>query len=395
LKGVPIDFFYPSTKRVVFGRGQVAASLPSVIAGLKGSRCLVITGNTIANSTPLVGVVAGALAGSAQVSVAPVAREHVPTSAVLDAVHAARSFGANVLIAVGGSSPLDTAKATALVLAADDNSEQMRERLEEGNFDVSWVAAPKIPIVSIPTTLSGSEFTAVVGITSTSLRVKHVLRHNTMTPSAVILDSDFTVYTPESLWASTGIKLLDHAVERTLAVNHNPLIDVQSVAGIKMIQQHLEASVPPGEDLAERREPLLLALWVIQFGHGNVGSGLSHALAHQLGGRCGVPHGYGSSLFLPPVLRFNRDAVLDRFPVLAEGLGVESRDSSHAAELVIDEISGLVRRMALPTTLSAVGVTYGDLEPLARAAMGDSTIKSNPRQPRDVQELTELLKAIL
>jgi alcohol dehydrogenase class IV len=178
-----------------------------------------------------------------------------------------------------------------------------------------------------------------------------------------------------------------------LSISHKPLIDIQAIAGIRMINRSLADSIPLGDGVAERREPILGALWLIQNNHGNVGAGLSHALAHQFGARNGVPHGYGSALFLVPTLRYNLATARERYRVLAEAFDIDPT-SSTAPEAVIERLDQLVDELRLPRKLRDVGVTQSDLRPAAEATLADPTSKTNPLQPKTVDELVSFLEAI-
>lgn len=389
--GLVFSLVYPETEKVFFGANSAEAALRDTFGGGR-HRCVLIVSSKSVAATPLIGRVAAALPAGVKSAVFDGSREHAPSSSVAAGARMATETGADCLLVVGGSSALDVAKGIVLVMAAADPQAEVA-RIDEGHFDQALLAAPKMPIYSIPTTLSGSEFTPTIGITGSRQGIKHVFRSPTLTPKRVILDPTFTIHTPERLWASTGLKLLDHCVERILANNHNPFIDLQCSAALRLIHDHLERSTPAGDDLVARRAPLLLAVWTEQtLATGNVGVGLSHALAHQLGARCGVPHGIGSALLLPPVLRFNRPAAEERFTVLAQALGIAPANRS-PADQAVDAIAGLIDRLGMPKRLSEAGVKRADLAPVVAATAGDPTVKNNPR-PASAAEIMGLLEGI-
>ncbi len=388
------EFTYPALERVLFGRGQSVSRLPNLLAEMGIRRPLIVTGKTLATSTPLVGRLMDALGGRTNpVGVFSGVQAHSPSSSVTACADVASSNGADGLVVLGGSSAVDTAKGAVLALAHGRRSQEQKIDANSWLVEQTALDAPKLPIVCIPTTLSGSEFTAVLGVTIERTQVKNIYRHRTLAPRVVVLDADATVATPELLWASTALKLVDHGVERMLSKSHMPLIDIQAIAGIRMINHRLADSIPLDHEVAERREPILGALWLIQNSHGNVGTGLSHALAHQFGARNGVPHGYASALFLVPTLRYNLATARERYRLLAEAFDINP-ESSAAPEAVIERLDQFVDELELPRKLRDVGISQSDLRPVAEATLADPTTKANPLQPKTVEELVAFLEAI-
>jgi maleylacetate reductase len=388
------EFTYPALERVLFGRGQSVSRLPDLLAEMGIRRPLIVTGKTLATSTPLVGQLLEALGGRTRpVGVFSGSQAHTPSSSVTACADVAASNRADCLVVLGGSSAVDTAKGAVLALAHGRGWGEQQIDTNSWLVEPAALDVPKLPIVCIPTTLSGSEFTASLGVTIEHTRVKTTYRHRTLAPRVVVLDADVTVATPELLWASTALKLVDHGVERMLSKSHQPLIDIQAIVGIRMIRHRLADSIPLGDEVADRREPILGALWLIQNNHGNVGSGLSHSLAHQFGARNGVPHGYGSALFLVPTLRYNLATARDRYRLLAEAFDIEP-ESPAAPEAVIERLDELVDELGLPRKLRDVGVRQSDLRPVAEATLAERGGATNPLQPKTVEGLVAFLEAI-
>jgi len=383
-------FVYPQTEKVFFGIGCAEVQLRKLLFERNYKSVLVVTSRSV-RASPLIDRILRTIPNSVGSRVFSGSREHTPSACVARGAEIVAGARPDVIVVVGGGSAVDTAKGIALATAEGAVSD-VAACIEEGRIEALPLDAPKLPIFAVPTTLSGSEFTATIGITSSGKRVKYVFRHPSLAPRVVMLDPSFAAHTPEALWAGTGLKLIDHCVERILAKNSNPLIDVQCAAALGLIVRHLAASIPPGADVAERRRPLLLALWFAQCLHGNVGVGFSHALAHQLGARSGVPHGVGSALLLPAVLAFNRGAAPERFELIAAALG-DNRAGGDAASYVIARISRLIAELGLPRRLSDANVRREDLADIAEAALSDPSSKANPRDAT-VSQLTTLLEEI-
>ena len=312
------------TERVHFGAG----SLEKIEEEARSSdRAFVVTGRTLYEKTDLVRRVeeilgekhAGTFAGMS---------EHTPGDAVARAAQMAR--GSDLLVSLGGGSVVDGTKAVARELGYPTH-------------------------VAVPTTLSGAEWAHRVGVTDESSGRKSGFADPRAVPQVVILDPDATVFTPEKLWLSTGIRALDHAVEGLLYGGEHPVTDVTGAEGARRLVSYLPRSREEPEDLGVRGE-LQISAWLAYFGPLNTPMGLSHALGRRIGASYGVPHGYTSCVTLAPSLAVVRNRVpAERWRRLEEALGEDP------PELVFS----LVERLGLPSRLRDVGVPQEDLESIA------------------------------
>ena len=209
--------------------------------------------------------------------------------------------------------------------------------------------------MAIPTTLSGAEWANRAGVTDERSGRKRGFADPKTVPRVVVLDPEATVFTPEKLWLSTGIRALDHAVEGFLFGGEHPVTDVTGLEGARRLMECLPLSRSTPEDLEVRKE-LQLAAWLSYFGPANTPMGLSHELGRRIGASYEVPHGITSCIILAPSLQVVKERVQDdRWNLLSRALGGEPPE----------RVSSLVEELGLPGRLRKVGVPEEDLEDIA------------------------------
>ena len=312
------------TERVHFGVGSLEKLEEEARAK---DRAFVITGRSLHEKTDLVRRVETIL-GEKHAGTYVGMSEHTPGSAVERAAGEAR--GSDLLVSVGGGSVIDGTKAVAR--------------------EVGYPAH-----VAVPTTLSGAEWAHRVGVTDEAAGRKGGFADPRAVPPVVILDPEATLFTPEKLWLSTGIRALDHAVEGFLFGGEHPVTDVTGLEGARRLMEYLPRSRDEPEDVAVRLE-LQIAAWLAYFGPFNTPMGLSHALGRRIGASYGVPHGYTSCITLAPSLKVARHRVQEhRWRKLEESLGGDPAG----------RFSALVRGLELPSRLREVGVPEEDLDEIA------------------------------
>jgi maleylacetate reductase len=359
------EYTFLPQEHVIFGLGSLAR-LQDEVMRIGAVRAMIITGRTLATQTDVIASVTQAL-GSLHAGTFTDIRQHAPASGVLHATEAARALHADVLISVGGGSPIDAAKAVAMELA--------RER------DVF------LPQIALPTTLSAAEFSHLVGVTDEQRRAKTGFADPHVAPRIVILDAGLTLATPMRLWLSSGIRALDHAVETLYAPGAHPVNDILAIEAIRRLFAGLPRSMQQPDDLDIRTE-LQLAAWMSFFGEVNTPMGLSHNLGRRMGATYNVPHGITSCITLPHVMRHfapRHTAQLARIArVLAlAGAGPDDMD---AALLAADATSDLIGRLGLPRRLTEVGIDESNLRDIAEATVGEGP---------QTAEVAELLKRML
>jgi len=300
-------------------------------------RAFVITGRTLDEKTDLVRRVEGVL-GEKHAGTHVGMGEHTPGSAVELAAGEAESSGADMLVSVGGGSVIDGTKAVARQLGYPAQ-------------------------VAVPTTLSGAEWAHRVGVTDEAAGKKSGFADPQAVPPVVILDPEATVFTPERLWLSTGIRALDHAVEGFLYGGDHPVTDVTGLEGARRLMDLLPRSEADPDDLGARGE-LQVAAWLSYFGPLNTPMGLSHELGRRIGASFNVPHGVTSCITLAPSLEMAQETTpKERWLRLADALGGDPAG----------RISSLVRGLGLPYRLRDVGVAEDEFDSIA-GGFGDKKI---------------------
>ncbi len=353
------EYTFLPLEKVLYGMGSLAR-LAAEADRLGRRRALIITGRTLATQTPLIQKVEAILGGRHVGTYADV-RQHVPESNIAEAARLARETQADLLVSVGGGSPIDAAKAVARALAGSES------------------AFP--PQIAIPTTLSAAEFSHVAGFTDEATKSKTGFGDARATPRVVILDPEMTLATPLWLWLASGIRALDHAVETLYSPGYHPANNVLALQAVRGLFEYLPRSKAEPENV-EVRHQCQLAAWLSYFGPASVGAhlGLSHTIGKRIGATYDVPHGVTSCIVLAHVMRAKaaNEADAARLAPMARALNLAADlVSDHDAALAAaDAVAGLVRRLELPSRLREVNVPEAALETIAHAAAGDSAEKA-------------------
>lgn len=391
LKG---EFRYIPIGKVIFGPGTASARVRGEVEALGAQRVLIVTGRTLATKTDLVATIETALRGICA-GVFQDTVQHVPRATVLAGARVAQHLGADALVVVGGSTAVDTAKGIALVVAEGPNLDAHRTRFEPPDKRVvPPLLKPKLPIIAIPTTASGSEFTHALGITDVTKGSKELYVDAKLTARTIVLDPEMTVATGRELWAGTCLKALCDCIEGICSPGHQPYSDALLTAAAEMIFQNLPVSVAEPLDLAARGR-LQYASWMAVGMLLIAGGGLAAGLRHQIGAMRNVPHGIASTIVIPHVMEFNRPVVAERLALIARAARVDvaGRSADEAADEAIAAVRNLTRQMELPTRLRDVGVQREDFDVIADHVLHDFTARTNPRPVSSKEEIRGILES--
>ena len=298
-----------------------------------------------------------------------------PTSVVEAAVAAARAFGADGIVGLGGGSSLDTAKLVALMVPNDQPLAAM--------YGHDLAKGKRLPLVQVPTTAgTGSEVTWVSVVTDESQQKKAIYAPQLL-PDVALLDPTLTVGLPPKVTAATGLDAMVHAIEAyTSRTRKNPIADGLATSALRLLAGNIRTVVADGSNLAARAAMLQGSLMAgMAFVNASVAA--IHALAYPLGARYHIPHGHSNALVMAQVIRFNLPAALPLYAELAECLlpGRQFGTPELAAEAFVAEIEALVPATGLETRLSALGVDEAAIPSMAEEVVVGirRLIDCNPR----------------
>ncbi|HEJ1423824.1 TPA: iron-containing alcohol dehydrogenase [Pseudomonas aeruginosa] len=283
-----------------------------------------------------------------------------------------RGQGIDGLLAVGGGSAMDAAKAISVLLTHDGRIEDY-----EGSFTLTR-AIP--PIVAIPTTAgTGSEVTCFSVITDTARHFKMSVHDHRVGPVLALLDSHITDTLPASIAAATGMDALTHAIEAYTCRVSNPISDGLALHAIRLISQHLKPAVQEPEN-REAREQMLVASLIAGMAFGNADVGSVHCISEAIGGMYDTPHGVGNAIFLPFVFGHNRDANIVRHAQVAYALGIDPGLSPvDAAEAAVSHLFQMSKELGIPRFADVRGVREEDFPSLAENAKQNFSDASNAK----------------
>lgn len=303
-------------------------------------------------------------------------------------VAAFKNSGADYIIAIGGGSSMDTAKAIGIIIANPDFEDV---RSLEG---LSATTKPSVPIFAIPTTAgTAAEVTINYVITDVEKKRKFVCVDPHDIPVVAFVDPDMMSSMPKGLTASTGMDALTHAIEGYTTKGANTITDMFNLKAIELIAQSLRGAV---ENTPEGREGMALGQYLTGMGFSNCGLGIVHSMAHGLGALYDTPHGVANAIILPTVMEYNKDAVGEKLRDVAKAMGVadtEKMSKEEYQKAAIDAVKKLAEDVGIPKDLKNI-VKPEDVDFLSQSAMDDACRPGNPREPK-LEDIQELFKSLL
>ncbi len=303
-------------------------------------------------------------------------------------VAAFKASGADCIIAIGGGSSMDTAKAIGIIIKNPDFADV---RSLEG---VAPTKNKCVPIIAVPTTAgTAAEVTINYVITDTEKNRKMVCVDPKDIPVIAIVDPDMMSSMPKGLTAATGMDALTHAIEGYITAAAWELSDMFHLKAIEIISKSLRGAV---ENTPEGREGMALGQYVAGMGFSNVGLGIVHSMAHPLGALYDTPHGVANAIILPTVMEYNAPATGEKYRNIAKAMGVEVVDGmtlDEARKAAIDAVKKLSKDVGIPENLKDI-VKPEDVDFLAQSAYDDACRPGNPRET-SVEEIKELYLSLM
>lgn len=307
---------------------------------------------------------------------------------VQNGVEAFKKSGADYLVAIGGGSSMDTAKAVGIVI---NNPEFADIRSLEG---VAPTKKPCVPIIAVPTIAgTAAEVTINYVITDVEKQRKFVCVDVHDIPVVAVIDPDMMSSMPKGLTAATGMDALTHAIEGYITKGAWEMTDMFHLKAIEIISKNLRGAVA---NTPEGREGMALGQYIAGMGFSNVGLGIVHSMAHTLGAVYDTPHGVGNAILLPAVMEYNAPATGEKYREIARAMGVEGVDEMSQEEYrkaAVDAVRKLSEDVGIPKDLKNI-VKRGDLDFLAESAYADACRPGNPRDT-SVEEIKALFESLI
>lgn len=303
-------------------------------------------------------------------------------------VAAFKASGADCIIAIGGGSSMDTAKAIGIII---ENPEFNDVISLEG---VAPTTKKAVPIIAVPTTAgTAAEVTINYVITDTEKNRKMVCVDVHDIPVVAIVDPEMMASMPKGLTAATGMDALTHAIEGYITKGHCTISDMFHLEAIKLISENLRGAV---QNTPEGREGMALGQYIAGMGFSNVGLGIVHSMAHGLSALYDTPHGVACAIILPTGLEYNKSVAGERYRAVGKAMGVTGIDEmndAEAADATIAAVKQLSADVGIPANLHGI-LKEEDIQFLAESAFADACCPGNPRDT-SVEEIKELYKGLL
>lgn len=290
-------------------------------------------------------------------------------------VKAFAESGADFILAIGGGSSMDTAKAVGIIT---NNPEFADVVSLEGVADTHHKS---VPVIALPTTAgTAAEVTINYVITDEENEKKMVCVDPNDIPAIAIVDAELMYTLPKSLTAATGMDALTHAIEGLITKGAWEMSDMFEIKAIDMISRYLPTAVAEPTN-ADARNGMAVAQYIAGMAFSNVGLGAVHGMAHPLGAIFDIPHGVANALLLPIVMEFNKPAAVEKYGEIAKAMGVyrQGMTAEEAADAAVEAVRELSIKVGIPQHLAELGIKEEDLPRLATAAMADVCTPGNPR----------------
>lgn len=372
-----------------FGPGA-RKELPEIVGRLGGKKALVVTDKGLIQFG-VAGKVTEVLdAASLAYEIFSEVKPNPTVSNVKSGIEAFKNAGADYIIAIGGGSAMDTAKGIGIVVNNPEFSDIV---------SLEGCAPTKnksVPVIALPTTAgTAAETTINYVIIDEEKKKKMVCVDPNDIPAVAVIDAELMYSLPKSLTAATGLDALTHAIEGYVTKGAWEMSDMFEIEAIRMIDKYLRKAVFDPQN-PEGRNGMAVAQYIAGMAFSNVGLGLVHGMAHPMGSLFDIPHGVANALLLPTVMEFNMPCCLDKFPKVAEAMGVDITGMSkeEASKAACDAVKALAVEVGIPQHLSELGIKESDIPALAEQALGDVCTPGNPREV-SLDDIVALYKKVL
>ncbi|MFC1724858.1 iron-containing alcohol dehydrogenase [candidate division KSB1 bacterium] len=361
-----MNFHMPT--KILFGSGNVNRLKEIVSGEMNVSKTMIVTDKGITKS----GILDKILSQVENAAVFDEIEANPKSGTVNKAGMLAREIKPELVIAVGGGSPLDAGKAVALLAANDGNIEDYEgKRIYKD---------PPLPVLAVPTTCgTGSEVTWVSVITDTKRNFKMSIKGPEMFPEIALVDPDLLISLPQHLIASTGLDALTHAVEAYTVKPATRFTSPLALKACELIFSYIERAYNNIKEDIEARKNIMLASTIAGIAFGNSDVGAVHCISESVGALFDLPHGVTNSVFLPYVMKFNMSECSDKYEDIASVAGINEKNAETAARKLIEKIMLLSRDLKIPT-FKELGIGKEHFQKIAEFSFQNNSNPSNPRE---------------
>ncbi len=371
-------------KKIIYGKNTV--DFIGSEAAVFGNKAMIVTGKYSSKKTGALDKVVDSLKNH---EIDPIVFNKVESDpsvfTVREGVKVGKEEKVDFIVALGGGSAMDAAKAISMVIGNGGDILDY-EKIQPKTYGV--------PIIAVPTTAgTGSEVSKFSIITDTERKIKMLISSNFIIPEIAILDPLLTMMMPPQVTAATGMDAFTHAIEAYISKAAQPMSDIFAIKAIRLISSNIARSVLKGD--IEARENMLLGQMYAGLAFSNASTALVHSMSRPLGAYYKVPHGMANAILLTEVMKFNRASCAEKFKVIAEAMGenVEGKSVREASLIAVDTIRSIFLDTGLPVSLKEVGVDKNNFRKMAEDAMESKTTALNPRKPT-VEQLVEIYEKI-
>ena len=379
---------FRTTPRIVMGAGSLAGAGAEAKALGAGSVLVVTDPGIIA-----AGLLAPLEASLTEAGLSWRVFSEVEADPRFEIVAACADFAAeqmpDVVLGLGGGSPLDIAKTAAIMLTNPGSISDY--------YGIDLVPAPGVPTIIVPTTAgTGSEVTPIAILSDTDEKLKIGVVSPHLFPRVALLDPELTLGLPPAVTAASGMDALIHALEAYTSNNATDFTDLLAARAMELISGSLRTAYAQGSDL-EARAAMLEGSMLAGMAFANAGVTAVHAFAYPIGAEYHIPHGVANTLMLPPVMRFNLEGCLERFAAIAGFLGrpVQGLDTPEAAQESVQAILALAQDLEVPTSLGQFGVKEQDIPMLAEGVMKVERLLANNPRPLTQADAEAIYREVL
>lgn len=375
---------FQSPKKIIYGKNTI--NFIGSEAVVFGNKAMIVTGKHSSKKTGALDKVYYSLKDQ---GIDPLIFNKVESDpsvfTVREGVKVGKEEKVDFIVALGGGSAMDAAKAISMVIGNGGDILDY-EKIQPKTYG--------IPIIAVPTTAgTGSEVSKFSIITDTERKIKMLISSNFIIPEIAILDPLLTMMMPPQVTAATGMDAFTHAIEAYISKAAQPMSDTFAIKAIKIISSNISRSVLKGD--IEAREKMLLGQMYAGLAFSNASTALVHSMSRPLGAYYKVPHGMANAILLTEVMKFNRASCAEKFKVIAKAMGenVEGKSVREASLIAVDTIRSIFLDTGLPVSLKEVGVDKNNFRKMAEDAMESKTTALNPRKPT-VEQLVEIYEKI-